>query len=75
MKYTFFCSSLAVLLLSGSFLTGCAEVKPWQKGNLARPHMAFEPSPAEARFSRHVEDSKEGSSGGYGVGGGGCGCN
>jgi hypothetical protein len=56
-------------------LSGCVDVKPWQKGNLARSHMAFDPDPLESKFQQHVYQSKEGSFGGYGVGGGGCGCN
>ncbi len=60
-------------LLSG--LSACAEVKPWQKGHLARSHMAFETDPLESKFRQHVFQSKEAASGGYGVGGGGCGCN
>ena len=37
--------------------------------------MQFDPDPLEARMNQHVYTSKEGSSGGYGIGGGGCGCN
>jgi len=57
------------------FLSGCAKVEPWQKNNLARSHMAFDPDRAEARYVKKAYVAKEGSSGGYGVGGGGCGCN
>lgn len=60
------------LLLS---VSGCSQVRPWEKGKLAKRHMAFDPDPLESKFDRHVQESKEGSSGGYGVGGGGCGCN
>ena len=56
-------------------LTGCTDVKAWQKGNLAKSHMAFETDPLDSRLMQHVYFSKEASSGGYGVGGGGCGCN
>lgn len=56
-------------------LIGCTEVKPWQKGNLAKSHMSMDPDPLESRSLRHTYQSKEGSFGGYGVGGGGCGCN
>ena len=55
--------------------SGCATVKPWEKGNLANPYMQFDPDPLEARFARHVQDSKEGTSGGYGVQISACGCN
>ncbi|MBN8549364.1 MAG: DUF4266 domain-containing protein [Deltaproteobacteria bacterium] len=54
---------------------GCTPVKPWQKGNLAKSQMAFDPDPLDAKFRQSVYDSKEGSFGGYGLGAGGCGCN
>jgi hypothetical protein len=56
-------------------LAGCAEVKPWEKGILARPEMAFDGDAQDARFTEHIYFSKEAASGGAGVGGGGCGCN
>ncbi len=49
--------------------------KPWQKGILAKPQMTMESDALDNKFSQHTYGSKEGSSGGYGVGGGGCGCN
>ena len=70
---------LAVTALS--WLTGCSNlshlepVNPWEKGNLAKPHMTFEGDPLDQRFTQHIYGSKESASGGYGVGGGGCGCN
>lgn len=62
-------------LLAGAALAGCAQVQPWEKGVLARPEMTFEADPLQARFEQHIYFSKENASGGYGVGGGGCGCN
>lgn len=56
-------------------LMGCETVSPWQKGNLAKPEMAFDPDPLQTRFAEHTYFSKEGASGGMSVGGGGCGCN
>jgi hypothetical protein len=57
-------------------LMGCSTpVQPWQKGNLAKPEMAFDPDPLQTRFAEHTYFSKEGASGGMSVGGGGCGCN
>ncbi len=59
-------------------LAGCTSlppVQPWQKGNLAKPEMAFDPDVLDTRFTDHIYFSKEGASGGAGVGGGGCGCN
>ena len=57
------------------FLFGCSSVKPWEKGNLARPEMAFDPSPIETSLKEHIYFSKEASSSGSAVSGGGCGCN
>ena len=71
----------AAALFFCALLTGCAglgnlgQVQPWEKGDLARPQMALEPDAADARFVQHIYTSKESASGGYGVGGGGCGCN
>ncbi len=67
-------ASASALALSLS-LIGCSAVQPWQKGNLAKPDMAFDPDPLQTRFAEHTYFSKEGASGGMSVGGGGCGCN
>lgn len=66
------CALLAVVALSG-----CAMQPPqaWEKGNLARKEMTMENDPLDQAFTQHVYFSKESASGGYGVGGGGCGCN
>ncbi len=68
--------SLATLA-AATALGGCAMQPPqaWEKGNLARKEMTMENDPLEQAFSQHVYFSKESASGGYGVGGGGCGCN
>lgn len=69
-------SILAIASLS--LLGGCSslgQVNAWEKGNLAKPAMTFEGDPLDQRFVQHIYGSKENSSGGYGVGGGGCGCN
>jgi len=64
---------LAVLFV---LLSGCAShVEPWERGNLAKKEMSFEPDPMKASFKKHVYDSKEASSGGVSTIGGGCGCN
>jgi Domain of unknown function (DUF4266) len=56
---------------------GCALAPPqaWEKGNLAKPAMSMASDPLDQRFAQHIYASKENASGGYGVGGGGCGCN
>jgi hypothetical protein len=64
-------------LLSLSMLGGCAIAppQPWEKGVLAKPEMTMGGDALEQRYNQHVYASKENASGGYGVGGGGCGCN
>lgn len=66
-----------VVLVFSALAAGCtlAPPKPWEKGELARPAMQFDADRLEARNQEHVYQSKEAVSGGYGVGGGGCGCN
>ncbi len=66
----------AALCLLITLQYGCsAAVKPWERGYLAKRSMALEPNAHEAALKQHTYFSKEAASGGYGVGGGGCGCN
>ena len=50
-------------------------VKPQQRSVLADPIMQFEGDPQASQQLRHAIDNREGSFGGGGVAGGGCGCN
>lgn len=64
------------LFLSSVLISSCVqEVKPWQKGNLAKEHMLTEPDALHRAWREQIVTSKESASGGYGVVGGGCGCN
>lgn len=55
---------------------GIKPVKAWQKGTLAKKEMKpGGPVPEFDLFSEKVFSYKQGSVGGSGVGGGGCGCN
>jgi hypothetical protein len=56
-------------------LTGCVHVAPYEREDLARPGMDTEREAAEMGFQAHVQDSREGATGGAGSTGGGCGCN
>lgn len=61
-----------------ALLAGCGAIhppQPWEKGNLARPEMTMGGNPLSEHYVQHIYSSKENASGGYGVGGGGCGCN
>lgn len=53
----------------------CVTVKPSQRAVLADPIMQFEGDPQASAQFRHAIDNREGSYGGAGVSGGGCGCN
>lgn len=63
----------AILLLSLS-ATGCAPVAPWERGNLAKPHMALDPYPMQSASRAHIYGSREAAAGGNSAEGGGCGC-
>jgi len=63
---------LIILMFCG---VACTEVKPRQRGNLARPQMALTTDALEFGLRQHIAFSKEAGAGGYGGGGGGCGCN
>ena len=69
---------LAVALALSALLSGCASFappQPWEKQYLARPSMQFDADKLDVRNTQHIYYSKEGAAGGYGIGGGGCGCN
>jgi hypothetical protein len=64
---------VAVLLLAPA--AGCARVKPYQREYLSVRAMDPGAEIAEDRFRQHWQGSREGSVGGFGAAGGGCGCN
>lgn len=70
-------NKILVLFLLTFSLTACSSygVKPWEKGNLAKPAMTFGSDAMIEATDDHVYFSKEASSGGRSFGAGGCGCN
>jgi Domain of unknown function (DUF4266) len=54
---------------------GCARVKPYQREHLSQRMMIPGGEYAEDNFRAHWQSSREGSEGGFGAAGGGCGCN
>lgn len=71
-------AGLVVLVALGGLALlagGCATVKPYQREHLAQRIMKFSPDPDEDELDLHMLEAREGSSGGYGSAGGGCGCN
>jgi hypothetical protein len=53
----------------------CATVAPEQRAILADPTMSFDAEGKHEAAMRHALENREGSMGGTGVSGGGCGCN
>jgi len=66
------------LLLAALGLGGCSIqpwVKPYERERLADPIMQLSRESLSAKHNEHVREVREGSRGGNGVQGGGCGCN
>jgi hypothetical protein len=66
-----------VLLVAAAAMLGasaCATVQPWQRGRLADQCMVFDADASQVAYMTHWQEAREGSSGGYGVQSGGCGC-
>jgi uncharacterized protein DUF4266 len=63
------------LALAAVLLAGCVRIQAHQRGYLAQPTMNPQAAPLEQKLDTHVQEYREGSIGGTGVGGGGCGCN
>lgn len=69
---------LVLLGLAVSTQAACSSmntVNAWDKDILARPEMALVDDKVVEYLDAHIYFSKEGSIGGQGMGGGGCGCN
>jgi hypothetical protein len=64
-------AAFALALAAG----GCATVAPQQRAILADPTMQFDAEGKHDAGLRHAIENREGSMGGTGVSGGGCGCN
>ncbi len=57
--------------------SGCSSmgVEPWERDLLAKEEMSLSASATDLALDDHIYFSKEGTSGGRGFAGGGCGCN
>lgn len=75
---------IILILITSVSLTGCnlwqgltvrEDVKPWERGILAKQSMQIPHDKLNKEFDEHIYFSKEASTGGFGLGGGGCGCN
>ncbi len=68
-------SAAFAFLLAVAAAAGCAPVKPYQREYLSLRPMRPTSESSEDRFRGHWASSREGSEGGFGAAGGGCGCN
>ncbi|HLU68334.1 MAG TPA: DUF4266 domain-containing protein [Kofleriaceae bacterium] len=70
-------SRLAAAAALAAALAGCGRhaVRPSEKEHLADRTMRFDTNQQEAAADDHVLSNREGSTGGRGTSGGGCGCN
>lgn len=66
-----------ILVAAAAVLGGCAasSAEMCRRDPLVHPEVRFDDTSHRTIVDEHVFFSKEGSSGGQGVGGGGCGCN
>ncbi|WP_084480137.1 DUF4266 domain-containing protein [Methylomicrobium lacus] len=71
---SFFSTKAAFLFAAIVILAGCAKVAPWERGNLAKPHMALDPYPLQSALRAHSYGAREAATGGSSSEGGGCGC-
>jgi hypothetical protein len=73
------CIRKPALLLVLLALGGCSSLQPWvkpyERDRLADPIMAWDRDAISSAYLDHVHESREGSRGGTGAAGGGCGCN
>lgn len=63
-----------------ALLCGCAQLdamapRAFEKEVLAKKEMTIEGDGHDGKLAQRIYSSRENASGGYGVGGGGCGCN
>jgi hypothetical protein len=71
------CNTALLLVLLA--LGGCSSIQPWvkpyERDRLADPIMTWDRDAISTALLDHVHESREGSRGGTGAAGGGCGCN
>lgn len=65
---------MLLLLVCALALLSCVRVKPYEREEHGRKTMQDRDA-TDRKLENHVHEYREGSIGGSGVGGGGCGCN
>jgi len=64
-----------LVLCLNALLSGCATTKAYQRERLADPVMVPDGDEDREALKSHMRATREGAIGGFGHGGGGCGCN
>ena len=67
--------ALLLVVAAASGVSAATAMQPWDRDLLAEKKMSFNPCPRHTAVDLHVYSSREASTGGMDVGGGGCGCN
>ncbi|MBL7687547.1 MAG: DUF4266 domain-containing protein [Bdellovibrionaceae bacterium] len=72
-------TTLGTILVVGVLVSGCSmvgkKVSAFERGTLAKAGMQLVGAPKEQAGINHMYNAREGSVGGFGGAGGGCGCN
>jgi hypothetical protein len=71
------CWLRAAMIAGAAFFlmhANCSPILQWQRQFLGDPIMNFDKDPQDSNLKDHLYPRREGSGGGYGVAGGGCGC-
>ena len=68
---------ITIILIAAMLQNACTlePVNPWDRNILSRPDMQLDTNRISDGYDDHIYFSKEASTGGSGLGGGGCGCN
>jgi hypothetical protein len=72
---------LRLLYLLGAIglVSACGNIQPWvkpyERDHLADPIMTWDRDAISSAYVDHFQEAREGSRGGTGAAGGGCGCN
>ncbi len=67
--------SILLFLVLAASSAACVRVKPWERDILAEDVMTFDAEAEESALDHGYYNAREGASGGFEAGGGGCGCN
>ena len=65
---------LLIVIIISIFISGCVVVQPMERARLSDPNMIFDHDPIQKGIKEHYINIREGSEGGTGSEGGGCGC-